>query len=83
MANEEQRPIIIDHHRQMVAVGVNLTDPDENGTRLFVAEMNTPDKFLFYLPDHACDYLKERLAGGVVLAKPGDIAKVSATKEGS
>lgn len=80
MEQEQQRPAIVDHHRQVIIMGMDLSDPDENGTRTFLLDTNTPDKYLFYFPDHVCDYLKERLAGGVVVAKPGDIAAVSASK---
>ena len=80
---DEKRPAIVDQHRQTFIMGMDLSDPNEDGTRTFLIDTNTPDKFLFYFPDWACDYLKEWLAGGVVVAKPGDIATVSATKERS
>lgn len=63
----------INHVRQLAASGMNITEPDAAGTRVLTIDTPMPDSFVIILPESMCDQLKEKLNGGVILARPGDV----------
>lgn len=77
---EETLPPAVTQFRQQMCSTFHLSDPDEDGARTLTVETNSPDKWVFYLPEELCDHLKERFNGGIVVAGAGAVAALAKDK---